>query len=43
MLVAAGRGYAGCQVLAIANGVLKRDDQVGCLLFEPIDRRERPT
>jgi hypothetical protein len=37
MLVAAGRGYAGCEVLAISNWVLKRDDQVGCLLFEPID------
>ena len=43
MLVAAGRGYAGCEVLAIFNWVLKRDDQVGCLLFEPIDRHERPT
>ena len=41
MLVAAGRGYAGCEVLAISNWVLGRDDQVGCLLFEPIDRLER--
>lgn len=40
MLVAAGRGYAGCEVLAISNWVLRRDDQVGCLLFEPIDRVE---
>jgi hypothetical protein len=43
MLVAAGRGYAGCEVLAISNWVLDRDDQVDCLLFEPIDRSERPT
>jgi hypothetical protein len=42
MLVAAGRGHPGCEVLAISNWVLGRDDQVGCLLFEPIDRRERP-
>lgn len=41
MLVAAGLGYAGCEVLAISNWVLRRDDQVGCLLFEPIDRVER--
>lgn len=41
MLVAAARGYAGCEVLAISNWVLGRDDQVGCLLFEPIDRAER--
>lgn len=41
MLVAAGRGYAGCEVLAISNWVLGRNDQIGCLLFEPIDRVER--
>lgn len=40
MLVAAARGYGGCEVLAISNWVLGRDDQVGCLLFEPIDRLE---
>ena len=37
MLIAAGRGYAGCEVLAISNWVLRRDDQIGCLLFHPID------
>ncbi|MGH9895688.1 MAG: hypothetical protein ACREA0_27630 [bacterium] len=41
MLVAAVRGYAGCEVLAISNWVLGRDDQIGCLLFEPIDRVEQ--
>jgi hypothetical protein len=41
MLVAAARGYAGCEALAISNWMLRRDDQVGCLLFEPIDRAER--
>jgi hypothetical protein len=41
MLVAAGRGYGGCEVLAISNWVLNRDDQVGCVLFAVIDRAER--
>jgi hypothetical protein len=40
MLVAAGRGYAGCEVLAISNWMLGRDDQIGCLLFAPIDRAQ---
>jgi hypothetical protein len=37
MLVAALRGYGGCESLAISNWLLKRDDQLGCLLFSPID------
>jgi hypothetical protein len=37
MLVAAVRGYAGCESLAISNWLLKRDDQIGCLVFGPID------
>ena len=41
MLAAAARGYAGCEVLAISNWVLHRDDQVGCLFFEPVDLAER--
>ena len=41
MLAAAARGYGGCEVLAISNWILRRDDQVGCLLFEPVDRAER--
>lgn len=40
MLLAAVRGYAGCEVLAISNALLRRDDQVGCLLFSPIDTVE---
>jgi hypothetical protein len=31
------RGYAGCEVLALSNWLLRRDDQVGCVLFTPID------
>ena len=37
MLVAAARGYGGCEVLAISNWLLRRDDQVGCLVFAPVD------
>jgi peptidoglycan/LPS O-acetylase OafA/YrhL len=41
MLVAAVRGDAGCEVLAISNWVLRRRDQVGCLMFRSIDDLER--
>ncbi len=41
MLAAAARGYGGCEALAISNWILGRDDQVGCLLLEPVDRAER--
>jgi hypothetical protein len=41
MLLAAVRGYAGCEVLAVSNWLLGRDDQIGCLLFWPIDHAER--
>lgn len=41
MLIAAVRGYSGCEVLALSNSVLRRDDQVGCLLFAPVDYFER--
>ena len=40
MLVAAWRGYRGCEVLAISNWLLHRDDQIGCLLFGPLDHVE---
>ncbi len=40
MILAAVRGYAGCEVLAISNWLLGRNDQVGCLLFSPIDAIE---
>ena len=41
LLIAAGRGYAGCEVLAISNWILRRDDQVGCVVFSPVDAIER--
>ncbi len=40
MLLAALRGYAGCESLAISNWVLRRDDQLGCLVFGPLDYAE---
>lgn len=41
MLLAAIRGYGGCEVLAISNWVLSRDDQVGCFVLSPVDYLER--
>jgi hypothetical protein len=41
MLLAALRGYAGCEVLAVSNWLLGRDDQIGCAVFWPIDHLER--
>jgi hypothetical protein len=40
VLLAAVRGYAGCEVLAISNWLLRREDTVGCLIFTPIDVAE---
>jgi hypothetical protein len=40
LLLAVIRGYAGCEVLAVSNWLLRRDDQVGCVFFTPIDERE---
>jgi hypothetical protein len=40
MLLAALRGYGGCESLAITNWLLRRNDQVGCLFFSPVDQLE---
>ena len=40
LLLAAIRGYAGCEVTAISNWLLRRDDQVGCVIFSPLDAAE---
>jgi len=37
LLLAGILGYAGCEVLAISNWLLRRNDQVGCVVFSPID------
>jgi len=34
------RGNGGCEVLAVSNWLLGRDDQVGCLIFSPLDALE---
>src|SRR5216683_3845024 len=41
MLLAAVRGYGGCEVQAISNWVLRTDDQVGCFVLGPVDDAER--
>jgi hypothetical protein len=40
MLVAAARGDAGCEVLAVSNRLLGREDQIGCAGFWPVDTIE---
>src|ERR671915_2288912 len=40
MLVAAIRGYPGCEVLAIPNAITGRRDRIGCVLYTPIDAAE---
>jgi hypothetical protein len=40
MLLAAARGYAGCEVVAISNWLLGRDDRMGCAAFWPFDAWE---
>ena len=40
MLLAAARGNGGCEITAVSNAVLHRDDQVGCAPFAPVDLAE---
>ena len=40
MLLAAARGYPGCELLAASNWLLRRDDQVGCVVYGPVDFAE---
>jgi hypothetical protein len=40
MLVAAVRGYAGCELFAVSNWVWRRDDQIACPVFHPVDVAE---
>ncbi|GIK77760.1 MAG: hypothetical protein EDQ89_04360 [Acidobacteria bacterium] len=37
LLLAAYRGYAGCEATAISNWILRRDDQIGCVVLAPLD------
>ena len=40
MLFAAARGTGGCEIVAVSNWLLRRDDQIGCPLFWPVDTYE---
>ena len=40
-LLAALRGYAGCEVLAVSNWLLRRNDQRGSAGLWPIEHLER--
>jgi hypothetical protein len=40
LLVAAWRGQPGCEATVISNLILRRDDQIGCPTFAPIDEFE---
>jgi hypothetical protein len=40
LLLGAARGYGGCEILAFPNILAGRRDQVGCLVYTPIDRAE---
>ena len=40
LLIGAWRGQAGCEGTVISNWILRRDDQVGCPVFSPIDVAE---
>jgi hypothetical protein len=40
LLLAAVRGYGGCEILAFPNALTGRRDQVGCILFTPLDQVE---
>lgn len=40
MLLAAARGYVGCEILAIQNWITRRDDRMACPVFSPIDSLE---
>jgi hypothetical protein len=41
LLLATLRGDAGCEFLALSNWLLRRNDQVACAVFTPIDSLER--
>ena len=41
LLLAALRGDAGCEFLALSNLLLRRSDQVACAVFTPIDSLEQ--
>lgn len=43
ILLAVVKGYAGCEILALSNLLRRRDDQLACAVFSPIDAIEHPS
>jgi hypothetical protein len=41
MVLAALRDNAGCELLALSNWLLRRDDQLACAVFTPLDVLEQ--
>ncbi len=41
MVLAALRGYDGCEILALPNIMLRRADAIWCPLYSPIDSAEQ--
>ena len=41
LLVAAWLAQPGCELSVLSNAILRRDDQIGCFVFTPIDELER--
>jgi hypothetical protein len=41
VLLAVVKGYAGCEILALSNFLRRRDDQLACAIFSPIDAIEK--
>lgn len=41
MVLAAARGYDGCEILAVPNTILRRSDALWCPIYSPIDSAER--
>lgn len=40
IVLAVVKGYAGCEILALSNLLRRRDDQLACAVFSPIDALE---
>jgi hypothetical protein len=40
IFLAVAKGYAGCEILAVSNLIRRRDDQLACAVFSPIDAME---
>lgn len=41
LLLAAWQGQPGCEGTVLSNLILRRDDQIGCPVFSPLDGAER--